>query len=328
MNASVLIVGSDDFFNLIRHHIGSVEYLTIATAPTGQEALLIVQAQQPDILVLQAGRIDILELCQTLKQQSHLSWIYSLVVGCSDQNLLYNHAETQAELTSEVLEHGADACLWLETNGQQERKKRLLQAQLHAGLRRVHSYREIARTNDLLSAIALSDPLTELNNRRALEWELPRQINNARDREIPISVLMLDVDFFKRINDTHGHLVGDRALKLISARLRHNLRFYDTPFRYGGEEFVIILNNTGWKDAKLIGQRLCNLIAEQPFAVGEHLDLSITVSAGAASLKHDDDEKGISLLRRADQYLLKAKSRGRNQILSADEDREPSHQIV
>ena len=133
---------------------------------------------------------------------------------------------------------------------------------------------------------------------------------------------MMDVDFFKRINDTYGHLIGDRALKLISARLRHNLRFYDTPFRYGGEEFVIILNNTGQKEAKLIGQRLCNLIAEQPFAVGDELDLSITISAGTASLRIDDDEKGINLLRRADQYLLKAKSQGRNKVLSAEEDRE------
>ncbi|MEL6320427.1 MAG: diguanylate cyclase [Cyanobacteria bacterium J06626_14] len=87
----------------------------------------------------------------------------------------------------------------------------------------------------------------------------------------------------------------------------------------------MILNNTGWKDAKVIGQRLCNLMANQTFAVEDQLDLSITISAGTSSLIDSDDEKGISLLRRADQYLLKAKSQGRNQVLSAEEHKEHSH---
>lgn len=322
MDASILIVGSDDFCNLIRELVGAVEHLTIEKAPTSEEALLIVQAQQPDMVILQAGNEANLDLCQTIKKQSRLAWIYSVIVELIESSQPSKDVEKQQQLTSEALEWGADAYLWLTMDHHTEVKTRLLHAHLQAGLRRVHGYREIVRTNDLLSAIALSDPLTELNNRRALEWELPRQIYNARDRGIPISVLMMDVDFFKRINDTYGHLIGDRALKLISARLRHNLRFYDTPFRYGGEEFVIILNNTGQKEAKLIGQRLCNLIAEQPFAVGDELDLSITISAGTASLRIDDDEKGINLLRRADQYLLKAKSQGRNKVLSAEEDRE------
>jgi two-component system cell cycle response regulator len=179
------------------------------------------------------------------------------------------------------------------------------------------------RTNDLLSAIALSDPLTELNNRRAFEWELPRQIQNARNRNMPISLIMLDVDYFKTINDTYGHLVGDRALQLFSARLRHNLRFYDTPFRYGGEEFVLILSDTGSQEATLIAHRICQLISQQAFAINETLDLNLTVSAGAASLRANDDTRGMSLLHRADQNLLKAKSQGRNRVVS-DEDPDDS----
>ncbi|HEY9648705.1 MAG TPA: GGDEF domain-containing protein, partial [Chroococcidiopsis sp.] len=170
--------------------------------------------------------------------------------------------------------------------------------------------------NDLLSAIALSDPLTSLNNRRAFEWELPRQIQNARSRNMPISLIMLDVDHFKSINDTYGHMVGDRALQLLGARLRHNLRFYDTPFRYGGEEFVIILSDTGGQEAVAIAHRICRLISEQAFVVNETLDLTITVSAGASSLRPEDDAKGMSLLHRADQYLLSAKSSGRNRVVS------------
>ncbi|HEY9654624.1 MAG TPA: GGDEF domain-containing protein, partial [Crinalium sp.] len=192
---------------------------------------------------------------------------------------------------------------------------RLLSAQIASGLRIVKNHRELMRTNDILSAIALSDPLTELNNRRALDWELPRQVQNSRSRSEQMSVLMLDVDFFKNINDTYGHPIGDRALQLISGRLRHNLRFRDTLFRYGGEEFVILLSGTDAQEALLVGRRLCRLIGDQPFAVDDDLNLEMTISAGVASLNDNDDSKGASLLQRADQNLLKAKAAGRNRVI-------------
>jgi two-component system cell cycle response regulator len=196
---------------------------------------------------------------------------------------------------------------------------RLLSAQIASGLRMVKNHRELMRTNDILSAIALSDPLTELNNRRALDWELPRQVQNSRSRSEQMSVLMLDVDFFKNINDTYGHPIGDRALQLISGRLRHNLRFRDTLFRYGGEEFVILLSGTDAQEALLVGRRLCRLISDQPFAVNDDLNLEMTISAGVASLNDNDDSKGASLLQRADQNLLKAKAAGRNRVIGGQE---------
>lgn len=192
-----------------------------------------------------------------------------------------------------------------------------LKLQLQVGIRRVQHYRELMRQNDLLSAIALSDPLTELNNRRAFEWEVPRKIQNARHREAPLSLLVLDVDYFKSINDSYGHLAGDRALQLLAARLRHHLRFCDTPFRYGGEEFVVILSDTDAEEAIQIGNRLRRRIAEKPFALSDVLDVQITISVGSASLLPSDDERGISLLNRADRYLLTAKARGRNQVVSS-----------
>jgi two-component system cell cycle response regulator len=127
---------------------------------------------------------------------------------------------------------------------------------------------------------------------------------------------MLDVDYFKSINDTYGHSVGDRALQLISSRLRHNLRFRDTLFRYGGEEFVIILSNTEQQEALLVARRLCHLISDQPFTIDDNLDLNLTISAGTATLKPSDDSRGSSLLQRADQNLLQAKSSGRNRVVS------------
>ncbi|NJL22076.1 MAG: GGDEF domain-containing protein, partial [Leptolyngbyaceae cyanobacterium SM1_3_5] len=88
-----------------------------------------------------------------------------------------------------------------------------------------------------------------------------------------------------------------------------------TPFRYGGEEFVIILGNTNCQEASRIAHRICRLIGDQPFGIDNGLELQITISAGVSTLMDDDDAKGISLLRRADEHLLQAKSQGRNRVV-------------
>lgn len=319
MDASILLVGSDDFQSFYLEYIRDLATFTVEVAANPFEAVPLIQAQQPDLLLIQATQSDSLDLCRQVKAQNRLAWIYCILLNDHPQDLTL-HFKQEVE----ALKTGADAYLWLPmiatdtaVTMEQQTYGQLLQAQILAGLRRVQNHRELMRANDVLSAIALSDPLTELNNRRAFEWELPRQIQNARNRHLPISLIMLDVDYFKSINDTYGHLVGDSVLKLLSARLRYNLRFYDTPFRYGGEEFVVILSDTGHQEAFRITRRLCQLISEQPFAIDEHLDLSITVSAGVATLNPDDDSKGTSLLHRADQRLLKAKAQGRNQVIGA-----------
>ncbi|HEY9638896.1 MAG TPA: diguanylate cyclase [Coleofasciculaceae cyanobacterium] len=323
MDASILLVGNADFqaslLDLVRH----LATFTVEVVNNPFEAMAIIQAQQPDLLIIQANQPDSLELCQQVKKQSRLAWIYCILI---EDRLVHGKLDREQEVKSrvEALEMGADAYLWLPLNLEADGadgtedcsiQTRWLRAQVKAGLRQVQNHRELMRTNDVLSAIALSDPLTELNNRRAFEWELPRQIQNARTRNSPVSVIMLDVDFFKSINDTYGHLVGDRTLQLFSARLRHNLRFYDTPFRYGGEEFVVILSDTGAQETVAIANRLCQLIGEQPFAINDELELTITVSAGTATLRATDDAKGINLLQRADDRLLKAKAQGRNQVV-------------
>ncbi|MBF2072804.1 MAG: diguanylate cyclase [Synechococcales cyanobacterium C42_A2020_086] len=322
MDASILLVGGETFRFPLLKLIRDIATFTVEVAADPLEAMPLILAQQPDLLLIEANQKDSLELCRQIKSQSRLAWIYCIVIeDCSQQQTRQNQeAPPPWEQEAEALEAGADAYLNLPLQsliqiGSQSLQNRRLQAQLRTGLRQVQNHRELMRTNDVLSAIALSDPLTELNNRRAFEWELPRQIQNARNRSIPISLIMLDVDFFKVINDTHGHLIGDRVLKFLAARLRHNLRLYDTPFRYGGEEFVIILSNTDRQEALLIANRLCQLIGEQPFAVDDALDLTVTISVGAATLRPEDDAKGNSLLQRADQRLLQAKAAGRNRVV-------------
>jgi two-component system cell cycle response regulator len=356
------------FANLIQ----ALQLCSIESASDAAEAMSLVQAQQPDVLLMCWDEPGGLDLCRTLKEQSRLSWIYVILVGPVIWQEWWGAIAASRMLHQEQLaiDAGADTFAWyaadstgddlgalsgldasegvpemdggwrhtlegdcslcptdspsrawapFQAHHVHDRLMRSLGFKIQAGLRRVHNYRELMRTNDLLSAIALSDPLTELNNRRAFEWELPRQIQNARTRKAPISLLVLDVDFFKSINDNYGHLVGDRALQLIAARLRHNLRFCDTPFRYGGEEFIVILNDTDEAEALRVGQRLRRRMAEKPFALSDTLDVTITISIGSASLLPSDDERGTSLLNRADHNLLLAKSRGRNQVVSSQD---------
>lgn len=335
MNASILIVGDSDFLAGLRDIIPELARFTVEVVSNSREATPLIQAQQPDLLLIQASQPGCLDLCQQIKSQTQIAWIYCIVLDShpvKDASALWHLWQSELTVKTNMLEAGADAyiCLYLSSSPMVGTgvnpdfvlaQQQFLIAQVGVGLQRVQTHRDLMRANDILSAIALSDPLTELNNRRAFEWELPRQIHSARARGTPISLLMLDVDFFKRINDTYGHLIGDRTLKVIAARLRHNLRFYDTPFRYGGEEFVVLLSDTASQEAEAIANRICRLISDRPFTISDTLDLHITISAGVASLVPYDDPCGISLLRRADRNLLKAKAGGRNCAVN-DEDEE------
>ena len=324
MDASILLVGNKNFQTSLLDIIHNLATFAVEGVETAPAAVLAVQTRQPDLLLIQANQPHSLELCRQIKTQSRTAGIYCVLIDSLPDTVPDRDREVKSRI--EALEVGADAYLWLPLDNRHLPaefliQSRWLQAQIQTGLRQVQNYRELTHTNDVLSAIALSDPLTELNNRRAFEWELPRQIQNARNRNAPLSIMMLDVDLFKRINDTYGHLVGDRALQLFSARLRHNLRFYDTAFRYGGEEFVVILSDTDREETVTIANRLCQLIGEQPFAINDGLDLNVTVSAGIALLKPTDDPKGTSLLQRADNRLLQAKAQGRNRVIGwASED--------
>lgn len=321
MDASILVVSGEDFVRVLLEQIDWLQTCTLQVVAHPQQALKVIEAKPPDLLLCWGQQAESVHLCQVIKSQSQWSSIYCLLLG--DRTELDGKAGTEADWTiaTTALMEGADAYLWIEGGGDRNRLTRqigLIEAQIQVGLRWVKHYRDLIQTNDILSTIALSDPLTEISNRRALEWELPRQIQNARNRSLPLSLLIFDVDYFKAVNDNHGHLVGDRVLKLLATRIRHNLRYYDTPFRYGGEEFVVLLNNTNPEEAFFIARRLCQLVSDQPFIIHENLELQITISAGIASLKPEDDSDGARLLNRADRCLLRAKSEGRNRVISSD----------
>jgi two-component system cell cycle response regulator len=325
MYPAILTVGRNDFFGKLPLQIRHGIDFTVEIAVDVNEAQNWIEVRPPDILMVQAGLEQSLDLCRWLKQQASLSWIYCILVEDRPQLIAERKRANQnweLETTATALEEAADAYVWLPNDDSNLENKelqsvtRLLLAHIQVGLRKVKKYRDLIQTNDVLSTIAYIDSLTELNNRRALESHLVRQIRTSRNYDIPLSVLMLDVDYFKIVNDTYGHLVGDRILKLLSSRLRYNLRSGDIPFRYGGEEFVILLHNTNCQDAFVVARRLQRIVSEQPFVIDNALSIPITISIGTSCLRTSDDSEGVQMLARADEYLLQAKAAGRNCIIN------------
>jgi two-component system cell cycle response regulator len=163
--------------------------------------------------------------------------------------------------------------------------------------------------------LAVTDALTGLNNRRYMEAHLKVLGEAALSAGQPLSVLLVDVDNFKAINDTWGHAAGDTILRELAARFRRNTRAVDTACRLGGEEFVILMPGTSLGDACQIGERVRHSIACELFHINRDSKIAVTASVGVASLEgaHDSLER---LLARADQALYAAKKEGRNRVVA------------
>jgi diguanylate cyclase (GGDEF)-like protein len=161
---------------------------------------------------------------------------------------------------------------------------------------------------------ALRDPLTETGNRIAMDQTLQREIDMARRHLHPLSLLMLDIDHFKKINDTHGHAAGDIVLRAVAGSIKRQLRNVDMVFRFGGEEFLILLSNTGRDAAGMVGERLRRAAQTQDYWA-EDTRIELTVSLGCSTLLAA--ESAESLLRRADSALYVAKREGRNRLAMA-----------
>jgi diguanylate cyclase (GGDEF)-like protein len=164
---------------------------------------------------------------------------------------------------------------------------------------------------DALSRASATDPLTGLANRRSFDAGLARELAGIRRHGRPVSLCLLDVDHFKRYNDTHGHLAGDQALVLVASVLRSELRGLDLAARYGGEEFVLLLPDTDLDAAAGVAERIRSAVADLP-APGSPLTVSIGVAAATEGCFPD------ALIATADEALYAAKEGGRNRVETAD----------
>lgn len=167
-------------------------------------------------------------------------------------------------------------------------------------------------TLDALKRFATVDGLTGVLNHRAFKEKLFEEIYRARRYDHSLTLMMMDLDDFKKINDTHGHLYGDYMLRIVADIIKNNIRMVDIVARYGGEEFTVILANAEKEAAMGTAQRIRQKIAEYPFEQ-DGIRASVTVSIGMASFPEDSHD-GISLIQVADDAMYKAKRAGKNRV--------------
>jgi len=178
-------------------------------------------------------------------------------------------------------------------------------------------YTDFLRNNlDHSLELAVTDQLTGLHNRRYMVGQLAALVARAQRGGEPVAALLVDIDHFKKINDSFGHDVGDEVLREFAVRLATNVRAIDLPCRYGGEEFVVIMPDTGIAAAERIAERIRLHVAGSPFRVdgGKEL-LTVTISIGVAATLGEFDTPD-ALLKRADAAVYEAKAAGRNRVIA------------
>lgn len=167
---------------------------------------------------------------------------------------------------------------------------------------------DMTERQDVLTTAAITDSLTGAYNRNMLNVALPREIERARRYGTPLAIIMLDIDHFKRVNDKHGHQMGDRTLVWVTERIATQLRDSDVLFRWGGEEFMVLAPGIDLAGAGQVAERMRREIERSPFeSVG-----AITCSFGCSEFRPDDTRDGF--IQRADSALYRAKTNGRNRV--------------
>jgi len=269
----------------------------VTVVTNGTEALRILEAEGTPRLAILDWMMPGMEgpqICQRIREQKGRPYIYAL--------LLSARSEKQDLLRG--LELGADDYLTKPFDAPE------LRARLLVGQRILTLQDELIEAREQLRFRATYDALTGIANRAvvmdALRSELSRQVRDRR----PFGVVLLDIDHFKRINDTHGHICGDAVLKEVAQRMKSSVRPYDTVGRYGGEEFLIVVSSSDEQGTMNLAERVRFALESRPINTDAG-EVSVTVSCGVAvsSGKGEDPQ---SLLRLADEALYRAKQQGRN----------------
>lgn len=308
--ASILIVDDDANSRLLLKTYLSAEGHKVITARSGEEALCLWQEKSLDLIVLDVRLpgIDGYEVCRTMKGHDKgvfIPIVMATALRGNDQRIM-------------GVEAGADDFIGKPYNRVEltTRIKSLLRIRaLHRILEEKIDELESAR--EKLNRLAITDGLTGLFNYRAFRHQLRLEISRASRFHLPLSLLMIDIDHFKRYNDTFGHPAGDKLLRQFSKLVISNLRDVDCSARYGGEEFAIILPGTNKNDAGKVAEKLRKLIEQAPFhGIAQLPGKAVTISIGVAAFPHDG-QNGEALIKLADHALYNAKHGGRNQWLTA-----------
>ena len=299
-----------DNIEIIEARLSSRGYL-VERASNGQEALDLVRNEPPHLILCDVMMpvMDGYEVSRRIKNDEALPYIPIILVTARDS--------TADKI--EGLDAGADDYLTkpvnfpeLEARVRSMLRIKQLQDQLD------QKNRELELMNKRLRKLSITDGLTELFNHRHIHELLQEEFERSNRSGEPIAVAMLDLDHFKKVNDTYGHPTGDVILYETAQILRETAREIDMPGRYGGEEFIVILPNTVEDAAARFAERVRQRVNEHAFR-DEATEVRMTLSCGVASFPGDGIESPETLLKRADEALYRAKESGRNRMVRASE---------
>jgi len=277
----------------------------VATAISAEEARAELEAGVPDLILLDVfmPKVSGFEFVRELRADPKTSRVPIILIS----------ALSDTQHIVEGLELGANDYVTKPI------VMPILTARMEALLRSSELVRRLEVQTELLSKLAAFDDLTGVYNRRSMFHHLEAELSRCRRYGRSLGILMVDIDHFKRVNDEHGHLVGDQALRWVATTLQNELRSMDFLCRYGGEEFCAILPETNRPGVARAGERLRAAIERTLFKQDE-VQLSLSISLGGASWAADESNDIPDLLARADAALLEAKRNGRNQVRVSNED--------
>lgn len=268
----------------------------VLSAVDGEEAVALARSVLPDLILLDLmlPKVDGLEVCRRLKASSHTASVPVVFITSS----------RSPEEKIKALECGAHDFL----------TKPVMQQELLIRIRFLLRQKQLVEN---LAEQARKDPLTGLSNRRQLMSDLSLEMERAKRYGTPLALILLDVDHFKKYNDSYGHPAGDEVLRQVARLLTLNVRAFDKVARYGGEEFVVILPQTNLPGAVAAAEKLRRVVEGHPFLGGEtQPGGKLTVSLGVAGFPGHAGSVD-DLLQRADQAMYRAKAAGGNRVVVA-----------
>ncbi|MGO8791376.1 MAG: GGDEF domain-containing protein [Terriglobia bacterium] len=266
----------------------------------GREAWALLQrddAPRLAILDWMMPGLDGISICREVRKLDIQPYIYLILLT----------ARGYKQDVIEGLEAGADEYLTKPFDPYE------LKARLRSGARIVELQDSLIQAREALRDQAMHDPLTNLLNRRATLDFLLSEMSRAERERIPVTVMMIDIDHFKSVNDTYGHQAGDDVLSAVARRLRTSARTYDLVGRVGGEEFLIVSPNCCAPDGLIQAERLREVVCSQPVALKD-LSIQVSISLGVATTLDSKRQNMEALLAGADRALYRAKAAGRNRV--------------
>lgn len=296
----VVVDERDNLFERIEGSLGDSHSLTKIDDP--QHTVFTVSENPCDLVIvdLEMETFDGLRLCSQLRSLERTRQVPILAIVDPDDSRKMLRA----------LEMGVNDYLARPIDRQE------LSARIETQLKRWRYTQKLRQHVQQTMELAVTDPLTGLFNRRYMQGQVATLVDNAENRGRAFSILTLDVDYFKKVNDNCGHDAGDAVLKELSERIKKNIRNVDLPCRVGGEEFVVMLPDTSMQVALKVAERLRRSVCAKGFVVpNQDKPLEITISLGVSDYQgiNDTQEK---MFKRADLALYQAKEQGRNKVIS------------